>query len=219
MQTSFSTFVLSLSCHLFLPLFSSFFLSFFYSYSSSSPHISFLVSSSSPLYLSLHPKVQLQVHVGHYNPAERYSPPLRPHLSLSSSLSFSESSFSLIINSPERQIIALVSLSLYVCSFFLSSSVPHLFSLTPSFLFINVFVLFLLNSYLYSPHFLLYLLPLQRRYGHSLTKQGNMGNIISCITNLDGCFFGEDRPIYRQGKAMHVYLNSTFQQGNTKCFT
>lgn len=57
-----------------------------------SPHISglfFLTSSSS---LSLippppHPTVQAQVHISHYSPAERYSPPLSPHLSPSFYLS------------------------------------------------------------------------------------------------------------------------------------
>lgn len=65
--------------------------------SSSSPLLSRLpllfitlgVSSSSSISHYPHPKVQLQVHIGHYKPAERYSPPLSPHLSLSASLSFS----------------------------------------------------------------------------------------------------------------------------------
>lgn len=104
LRTSFSTFVLSLCCHLLLL---------------SSHHPLFYLSvflSHSP-----HPEVQRQVHLGRYGPAEGNSPPLRAHLSLSASLSSStRSSFTLIIIGPERRIIALLPPSPFV----LPSSLP-----------------------------------------------------------------------------------------------
>lgn len=80
----------------FWPLLSPFFIPLFISpsfllllvlLSSSSLFISVWVYSSSSLSHSPYPEVQLQVHIGHYDPVERYSPPLRPHLSLSFPLS------------------------------------------------------------------------------------------------------------------------------------
>lgn len=90
-QTSFST--SSLSCHLlFSYLFSSLLLSLalpllLFSLVFLSSFISVWVYSPPSLSHSSCPEVQLQVHIGHYDPVERYSPPLRPHLSLSFSLS------------------------------------------------------------------------------------------------------------------------------------
>lgn len=82
--------------------------------SSFSPPLHLLVYSSSSRSHSPHPSVRAQVHISHYSPAERYSPPVRPHLSPS----FSQSSFSLIIISPGRQIIANRTLSLVISLFF-----------------------------------------------------------------------------------------------------
>lgn len=81
-----------------------------------------------------HPRVRAQVHLGHYSPVETYSPPVRPHLSLS----FVQSDFSLIIISPGRQIIANRTLSLVISLFFFCLFFPlvgsHYFHLTPLFL-------------------------------------------------------------------------------------
>lgn len=110
-------------------------------------------SSRSP---SLQPKVRLQVHIGHYNPAERYSPPLRPHLSLSPPLSFSRSPASVwsLLVLRDKLLPSCLRLSLFISLFFpplsylfISSSVLHLFSLTPRSSFTPFF---LLNLYLFT---------------------------------------------------------------------
>ena len=129
LQTSFSTFVLS--CHLLLFLL--FLLLLFLE-----------VCSSSSLSHSPHRKVHLQVHLGHYNPAERDSPPLRPHLSLSrspfSSLSPAPVGSLLVLRDKSLPSCLWLSLSLHPLHFCLTLSVSpfiyspalHLFfSLTP----------------------------------------------------------------------------------------
>lgn len=111
-----------------------------------------------PWFLSVHnPKVQLQVHTGRYNPAERYSPPLRPHLSLSASLSSSPSPASVwsLLVLRDKLLPSCLWLSLYVSVLFTSFLLCHTFSallrcdavsfwplMTPS---NTIFVLSLLN--------------------------------------------------------------------------
>lgn len=104
LQTSFSTFVLSRHLLLFL----------------------LEVCSSSSLSHSPHPKVHLQVHLGHYNPAERDSPPPRPHLSLS------RSPFSSLSPAPVRSLLVLRDKSLPSCLWLSLSLHPLHFCLTLS---------------------------------------------------------------------------------------
>lgn len=119
-QTSFST--SGLSCHLFLSLFC-------FSHFSSSPCSPLYHSQTSLLFLgflSVHnPKVQ--VHSGRYNPAERYSPPLRPHLSLSAPLPSTPSSASVwsLLVLGDKLLPSCLRLSLYVSVLFASSLLCH----------------------------------------------------------------------------------------------
>lgn len=139
LQTSFSTFVLSRHLLLFL----------------------LEVCSSSSLSHSPHPKVHLQVHLGHYNPAERDSPPPRPHLSLSrspfSSLSPATVRSLLVLRDKSLPSCLWLSLSLHPLHFYLTLSVSpfiyspalHLFfSLTPRSPFTRFICTFSFNLFL-----------------------------------------------------------------------
>lgn len=98
------------------------------------PHLTLLFITLSSLlflgFLSVHnPRVQLQVHTGRYNPAERYSPPLRPHLSLSASLSSTPTSASVwsLLVLGDKLLPSCLGLSLYVSVLFASSLLCHTF--------------------------------------------------------------------------------------------